>query len=79
MLTPILTWLRSSGPTWHYKRIWLDALIITLCLISLAWLIFSKMGMTTFEIFQEDGPVEDLQSASLAVTALLAKINYGIF
>ncbi|MFB9952575.1 hypothetical protein ACFFP0_27335 [Rhizobium puerariae] len=72
MLTPILTWLRSSGPTWHYKRIWLDALIITVCLNVLAWMIFSKVGMTTLEIFAEDGPIEDLQSLSLAITALLA-------
>ncbi len=74
MLMPILTWLRSSGPTWHYKRIWLDALIITLCLNVLAWVIFSKMGMTTHDIFDEDGPIEDIQSASLAITALLSVI-----
>ncbi|WP_436252855.1 hypothetical protein [Neorhizobium sp. LjRoot104] len=72
MLMPILTWLRSSGPTWHYKRIWLDALIITLCLNVLAWMIFSKMGMSTHDIFNEDGPIEDIQSASLAITALFA-------
>jgi TRAP-type C4-dicarboxylate transport system permease small subunit len=72
MLIPILTWLRSSGPTWHYKRIWLDALITTLCLNVLAWMIFSKMGMTTHDIFNEDGPIEDIQSASLVITALFA-------
>jgi len=72
MLKPILTWLRSSGPTWHYRRIWLDALIVTLCLNVLAWMIFSKMGMTTHDIFDEDGPIEDLQSASLAITAVFA-------
>ncbi len=71
MLKRILTWLRSSGPTWQYRRIWLDALIITLCLNVLAWLIFAKLGMPTSEIFAEDGPIEDLQSLSLAITALL--------
>lgn len=72
MIKPILTWLRSSGPTWHYNRIWLDALIATLCLNVLAFLIFSKMGFTTFAIFEEDGPIEDLQSLSLAITVILA-------
>ncbi|WP_117191224.1 hypothetical protein [Rhizobium terrae] len=72
MHKPILTWLRSSGPTWQYKRIWLDALIATLCLNVLAYVIFSKMGFTTFEIFEEDGPIEDLQSLVLAITVVLA-------
>jgi hypothetical protein len=72
MIKPILTWLRSSGPTWQYNRIWLDALIATLCFNILAYLIFSRMGYTTFEIFEEDGPIEDLQSLSLAITVLLA-------
>lgn len=74
MLKPMMTWLRSSGPTWHYHRIWLDALIATLCLNVLAWMIFSKMGFSTFQIFEEDGPIEDMQSLSLAITALLAAI-----
>ena len=71
MHTRILAWLRSSGPTWQYKRIWLDALIVTLCLNALAWLIFAKLGMPTSVIFAEDGPIEDLQSLSLAITAFL--------
>jgi len=76
MIKPIMTWLRSSGPTWQYNRIWLDALIATLCFNVIAYVIFSRMGYTTFEIFEEDGPIEDLQSLSLAITALLAGMAF---
>jgi hypothetical protein len=74
MLKSIQAWLWSPGPTWHYKRIWLHALLATLGLNLLAFGLFSAIGVSAHDIFLEDGPIEDLQSLSLALTAILAAL-----
>jgi hypothetical protein len=74
MLKSIKGWLWSSGPTWHYRRIWLDALVATAVINLVASMLFWSIGFSVHEIFLEDGPIEDLQSLSLAFAAVVAGI-----
>ena len=58
-----------SGPRWTYRRIWSDALLVTLLVTLALWAACSIAGITTKEFFDENGVHEMLQSAALALAS----------
>ena len=70
----VLNWLGSPAVVWHYRRIWLDALALTIVSTVSVWLIWSANGLTTIQIFDENAPHEMLQSVFLGLAVILAAI-----
>ena len=72
--TIVLNWLSSPAAVWHYRRIWLDALALTLVATASVWLISNANGLSAFQIFDENAPHEMLQSVFLGLAVVLAAI-----
>ncbi len=76
------SWLKSTDAIWYYRRIWLDALALTVAATAALWLLLKMLGYTSEEIFDENAAHEILQSIVLGcgvvVNALSAARNHRL-